>query len=66
MHAIKLKAAAVDLYAQHARELIRQQKLKEAVRLVGFGMKIIPTSRDLFRLKNEICDEEAAACNADP
>jgi len=66
MHAIKLKAAAVDLYAQHARELIRQQKLKEAARLVGFGMKIIPTSRDLFRLKNEICDEDAVACNADP
>jgi serine/threonine protein kinase len=61
--ALQLKAAAAHIYWSTANDLYAQRQLADALRLVGFGTKVQPDSRELFRLKGDICDRDASVCN---
>ena len=60
----RLKDATAHLYWSNARALFAQHKLADAMKLVGYGTKVVPESRELFRLKRDICDSDASACAA--
>ena len=60
--ALTLKANAVSIYESSIRSLIAANKLPDALRLVGYGMRIQPDSRSLFRFKQEICNRDPTVC----
>jgi hypothetical protein len=63
--ALKLKTAAAQVYESNARSLIAGNHLADALKLVGYGLKIQPDSRELFRLKVDICNRDAAVCTGE-
>jgi serine/threonine protein kinase len=62
--ALQLTADAAHAYADFARAQLSRNNQAEALRLVSDGQKFEHT-RELLRLRQDICRRDAAACRAD-
>jgi serine/threonine protein kinase len=62
--ALQLTADAAHEYADFARAQLNRNNQADALRLVSDGQKFEHT-RELLRLRQEICRRDAAACRAD-
>jgi serine/threonine protein kinase len=59
-----MKARIVELYLGKAQELYDQHQYPEALTLVRFGRKAVSDDTNLFKLQQDICDHDPAACAA--
>jgi serine/threonine protein kinase len=64
--ALTMKSRVADLYLQKAVELVKNGDYKSAQPLVVYGLKVMPTSLDLFKLQQRICAQQANLCIATP
>lgn len=60
----QLKSTIVRIYADRARELIQVGDLRGAYALIASGQRAVQNDRELFRLRRDICEEDARICTA--
>lgn len=62
--ALRLKAAAAEIYAQRAQQSLDRNRSAEALDLVRYARLVQPASQALFRLEQTACRADALATKA--
>lgn len=64
--ALTMKSRVADLYLRKAKEFVKKNDYKSAQPLVRYGLKVMPTNLDLFKLQQHICTQQVDLCIATP
>ena len=64
--AATLKAHMAELYLKKAKTLADAGDYRGALTMVTHGRKVMPTSLDLFKMQQHICEQQADICAALP
>ena len=64
--AATLKAHMAELYLKKAKTLADAGDYRGALTMVTHGRKVMPTSVDLFKMQQHICEQQADICAALP